>query len=265
MNKFKNGGVGPVIGYIGMTVMVAGVAVFLGGHSLNFFQLSFSQAQQAYAPLGLLLTEGGLFIWLGIFLWVAESNLQKGIALTMLAVSLVGGMATAVFDIYFETATGAAGFTLTIEEIKAMSLVVGALAVAHGVAMIFELTGNKIFEAFETATGKDINKDGHIGAPPKVNQNVSSNAAKPRPEASRATQQSQQSQYSLPAFLSASGMNSEQAFGAFLDETDGPSMGWKVLRDGQSKDGYKLPPNMARKNFNELSDKVHSNGRVKDF
>lgn len=260
-------GVGPVLGYIGMGVLIAGVAVFLGGHSLNFFQISFSKGQQAYAPLGLLLTEGGLFIWLGIFLWVAKSALQKGIALIMLLVSLIGGMATAVFDIYFETASGSIGYQLTIEEIKAMSMVIGALAVAHGLAMIGELAGNKIIEAFGDADGDGVPnyRDSDYKrnrpqtpqphSPPK--STVQSSPKTPQPVNSTS--------YTLPAFLSASGINSEHAFGAFLNETDGPGVGWKVLRDGLSADGYKLPQGITHKNFDELAGKVHSNGRVKDF
>lgn len=252
----KNLSVGAFFGYIGMGILIVGVAVFLAGHSLNFFQISFKDGQQAYAPLGLLLTEGGLFIWLVIFLTIAKSNMQKAIALIMTVVSLVGGMATAIFDIYFETATGAAGFQLSIDEIKTMSLVVGALAVAHGLAMIFELAGNQIFDAFEIATKKDLNNDGRIGN--SGSQNTRSNAPVSRPEAPRANNQQQGTSYTLAAFLDQSGMNTEQAFAEFLEETDTFSKAWQVLRDHQS--AYVLPDGITHKNFNELAGKIHANG-----
>jgi len=99
-------------------------------------------------------------------------------------------------------------------------------------------------------------------------QNTSSMPQMPQPysppksTASNAPKQAQGTEYTLPAFLEASGMNTEQVFSDFLTETETNSMARKVLRDGKSRDGYKMPPNLSNSKFDALAEQVRANGRV---
>lgn len=246
---------------VGLIVVVAAFTALL---SYNFWQWTFPPEQWYYAILGFGLTGGAVVGYAIVFKWDEATPLQRTISLGMLIVSIIGEIVTAGYGIKIEQWTRT-GIVPTQEDFDFMQMAVQVLLLFHFVAVITSLMGDEVYYMFESKTGKDHNKDGHIGKPPKGNQNLSSNAPVSRQDVPHATQQPQPSQYTLPAFLSASGMNTEQAFGDFLNETEGASMGWKVLRDGESKDGYKLPPNISRRNFNELSDKVHANGRVKDF
>lgn len=101
------------------------------------------------------------------------------------------------------------------------------------------------------------------GKKPKSNSaSVESPGDSPKSTGNNVPENDTGTQYTLPAFLEASGMKTEQAFGGFLDETEKLSMAWKVLRDGKSAKGYKLPPNITHSNFDNLATKMRANGKV---
>ena len=257
----KNSKLGKVFGYMALTTISIGVMIFLGSHSLNFFQFTFTAADAIYSWLGLLLTSLGAVFWLGVFLWNADTTLRKAIALIMMVVSLAGEMITAVFDMQ-NAAVYASGFQFLPEEIKTMTEVIGYLGAFTGLMLIAYAAGDRIVEEFGDADGDGVPnyKDNDYKGKSNRPNNPPQNPPKPRQEAPRAPQQQQGTVYSLPAFLSASGINSEHAFGAFLDETETFGKAWQVLRDRESSDGYTLPMGISHKNFNELAGKVRANG-----
>lgn len=143
------------IGYLGLGVLTIGVLLFLGKHSLNFFTFTFASSDKLYAWMGLLLTSIGAIIWLWIFKFTDGTRLQKTVALVMMFTALLGEFVTAGFDIYRE-AMLAGGFEFTPEETRMMSIVVSALGLLTGLALIVHFAGDTIIEEFK----KDKDDDG---------------------------------------------------------------------------------------------------------
>jgi hypothetical protein len=258
--KLKKLNVKKLIG-AGIKVVIALVVLaFLGLKSLDFFFFTTPADQWYYAYLGFGLTGGGVIAYLIIFLWDADTSLRKAIAITMLAVCLLGELATAGFGLKVD-AWQKGGFQLADSDFESMIFVVQLLGFAHALALLGYVAGDRLAEAFGDEDGDGIPNYRDVDY--KQNKSSSQPQSMPRPATQtprHATQQQQITQYTLPAFLSASGMNSEQAFGTFLDETETFSMAWKVLRDGLSQEGYRQPPNLTHSNFNDLAGKVRQNG-----
>ena len=143
------------LGYFMVVIAIVPVAMFLGMHEIAFFTNTFSKDNQALAPLGYMLTGGGVFVWIGILLWNAKSGMQKAVALVMICVCVVGALATALFNMYTNTMYDA-GFELTKSDIKSMTLLIGVLAIVHMVALIMELAGEQIIQAWRDDDGDGI-------------------------------------------------------------------------------------------------------------
>lgn len=140
-------------GYVAIGVITLGVLLFLGSHSLNFFQFTFTDDDAIYAWLGLLLTSGGVIGWLVVFETLAKSVIQKGIALIMMVIGLLGEMATAVFDMRYSATYGS--FNFTDAELGQMTLIIGLLGAITGFCLIAFFAGDHIVKAFQ-----DDDKDG---------------------------------------------------------------------------------------------------------
>ena len=140
---------------------------------------------------------------------------------------------------------------LMLAEMQAYLKAVESGALSAGEAMAAKRAG-KTLRQLETEKGRDFDGDGVVGDVP----NTRSSTPVSRPEAPHATQQGQQTQYTLSTFLSASGLKTEQAFQDFLNETESFSKAWQVLRDGQ-KSGCSMPAGMTHRNFNELAGSVN--------
>lgn len=142
------------IGYLAITVLTLTVAIFLGQHSIEFFMSTFSAENQSMGVLGYMLTGGGFFLWLIVFLWMSKTQLEKVVALAMMLTCLAGELATSIFNMYTKTMLDA-GFVLTEGDIKTMYMLVGVLAIAHAVSLVIKFAGQQIYEAFQ-----DDDKDG---------------------------------------------------------------------------------------------------------
>jgi uncharacterized protein (DUF2141 family) len=154
----KNSPLGKVFGYMALGMISIGVMLFLGKHSLNFFQQTFTGDDELFAWLGLLLTSGGVVGWLGIFLWNADTALRQAISLIMMTVALGGEMVTAVFDMQ-NAALYASGFQFLPEELKQMTQIIGYLGAFTGLMLIGYAAGDNIVWAFQDDDG-----DGKINA-----------------------------------------------------------------------------------------------------
>ena len=130
------------------------VVVFLGMHSINFFKFTFPAEQQLFAWLGFGLTGGAGVVYLVKFITDANTPLKRVIALTMMVVSISGEIATAFYGIQVKT-WEKLGFTLTETDYQNMLTVVMGLALAHAVAMIAYLAGDRVAWMFG-----DQDKDG---------------------------------------------------------------------------------------------------------
>jgi hypothetical protein len=143
------------LGYFMVIIAILPVAAFLGIHEMAFFNNTFSEDNQSMAPLGYMLTGGGVFVWIGILLWNAKSGLQKAISLIMIVVCVIGALSAALFNMYMVTMEDA-GFMLTKNEIKSMTLLIGILAIMHMIALIMELAGEHIIQAWNDDDGDGI-------------------------------------------------------------------------------------------------------------
>ncbi len=131
-----------------MIVIGLGVMIFLGKHSLNFFTWTFSGQDEVYAWLGLLLTSIGAVGWLLDFLYMADTPLRNTVALSMTAISLLGELGAAGFDMY-RTAIMTIGTNLTENDIKMMTIIVAGLGFIHGVALVIYVAGDYIGQAWK--------------------------------------------------------------------------------------------------------------------
>lgn len=141
-------------GYGAMVVVSVIVLAFLGLHSLTFFEFTFPDSQSFYAYLGFGLTSGGVVAYLVMLVTVSDTPLKKGIAITMLSISIIGELLTAGFGMQVE-AWKTAGFSLTEKDFSFMILCVQILSLFHGLALIGHFAGDAIAQAFA-----DDDKDG---------------------------------------------------------------------------------------------------------
>lgn len=142
------------IGALIKIVLAAVVLVYLGLHTINFFTFTFPPDQWYLAWLGFGLTGGGLIGYLVVFLWDADSQLKRTVALLMILVCGVGEVLAAGFGMQIE-AWARQGWQMTQQDFDMMLLAVRALAFAHFVALTVYIAGDKIGEMFG-----DHDKDG---------------------------------------------------------------------------------------------------------
>ncbi len=143
-----------LFGFAAKIIVSVTVLAFLGLHSLNFFQFTFPPEQWFYSYLGFGLTSGGVILYLVMFMTESDTVLKRFIAITMLAVSLIGELATAGFGMQIES-WRAAGYALTESDFQFMIIGVQILSLCHGLAMVAYFAGDKIITAFA-----DDDKDG---------------------------------------------------------------------------------------------------------
>jgi len=144
------------IGSFLIVLAIVPVVIFLGKHEFAFFDNTLGKDGDSYMSLfGYMMTGGGVFVWIGILLWHAKSGMQKAISFIMVGVCGVGSLAVALFNIYQETMMEA-GFSLTVEEIKTMTFIVGVLATAHFLSLVMELAGEAIITAWQDDDGDGV-------------------------------------------------------------------------------------------------------------
>lgn len=138
----------------GVKVILALVVfAFLGLHSLRFFEFTFPPDQWYYAYLGFGLTGGGVVGYLVLMMTGdADTDVKKAVTLAMLVVSVLGELATAGFGMQVE-AWKAANLSLSPDDFQFMVLAVQALGLAHGLALIAYVAGDKIGEALADDDG----------------------------------------------------------------------------------------------------------------
>jgi hypothetical protein len=135
------------IGKLVELALAAVVLVYLGLHTINFFMFTFPPEQQYLAWLGFGLTGGAMIGYLIIFLWVADTDLKKTIAVLMMLVSGVGEILAAGFGMTIE-AWSRMGWQMTQQDFDTMLLAIRVLAFAHAGAMVVYIAGDKIGELF---------------------------------------------------------------------------------------------------------------------
>ncbi len=170
----------------GIKIFIAAVVfAFLGLKSLNFFTFTTPADQWFYAYLGFGLTGGGVIAYLLVFMWDADTELKKTVAIVMLVICIVGELATAGFGLQIDT-WEKIGYQMTESDFSAMILAVQLLGFAHAAALIVYTAGDAIGNAFgdDDKDGTPNYKDpdykknkGNNNQPRPQNQPMHSNAA----------------------------------------------------------------------------------------
>lgn len=130
------------------------VMFFLGSESLTFFTRVFTAEQWYMAYTGFGLTMGAMIVYLYLFLYDAETSLQKTICLLMVLVGVIGELLTAGFGMQI-TGSENSGIAFAESDLKFMILAVRIMMFAHAGALIFYFVGDKVIQAF-----RDDDKDG---------------------------------------------------------------------------------------------------------
>lgn len=166
VKKFIGAGFKVVIGLV--------VLAFLGLRSLDFFYFVTPADQWYYAYLGFGLTSGAVVAYLVVFLWDADTELKKSIAIVMLGICIIGELATAGFGLQVN-AWKAGGFQLTESDFSWMILVIQLLGFAHALALVGYVAGDAIIWAFQDEDG-----DGTINALDSVDNRTGQPTQKPK-------------------------------------------------------------------------------------
>lgn len=140
-----------------MAEIILGIAViiFLGYQSVNFFMFVFPAENWYLAIFGFGLTSGGLLAYLVIFLTKADTKTKRFVSLGMMAICLIGEIATAYFGMEI-AGWEKLGYTMTESDFDFMLKVVNLLALLHGVALLAYVAGDKIYEAIQDDDGDGI-------------------------------------------------------------------------------------------------------------
>lgn len=140
----------------GIKVLIAAVVfAFLGLKSLDFFTFTTPADQWFYAYLGFGLTGGGVIAYLLVFMWDADTDLKKTVAIVMLAVCIIGELATAGFGLQID-AWEKIGYQMTESDFSAMVLAVQLLGFAHAAALVVYTAGDAIGNAFGDHDGDGV-------------------------------------------------------------------------------------------------------------
>jgi hypothetical protein len=134
-----------IIGALVEFMLGAVVLTYLGLHTINFFMFTFPPEQEYLAWLGFGLTGGAFIGYLLIFMWGADTDLKKTVALLMMVVSGIGEIAAAGFGMTIE-AWSRMGWTMTQQDFDMMLLAIRVLAFAHALALAVYIAGDKIGE-----------------------------------------------------------------------------------------------------------------------
>jgi len=158
----------------GIKVLIAAVVfAFLGLKSLDFFTFTTPADQWFYAYLGFGLTGGGVIAYLLVFMWDADTDLKKTVAIVMLAVCIIGELATAGFGLQID-AWEKIGYQMTESDFSAMVLAVQLLGFAHAAALVVYTAGDAIGSAFGDHDGD--------GTPNFLDKDYKANKNQPRPQ-----------------------------------------------------------------------------------
>ncbi len=140
----------------GFEIMIGvSVLVFLGFHTINFFQFVFPPEKYYLSILGFALTSAAVIAYFYIFKFTAEGDTQKTIAIIMVAVSVFGEIVAAGMGMQVE-AWEKVGYVLAESDIDLMILLVQALSLVHFIALILYYGLDDMKELFGDEDGDGV-------------------------------------------------------------------------------------------------------------
>lgn len=137
--------------------------------SLDFIRMTLPPDRQGVAYFGLAALDGGLVVWLLVYLYGSRGGIQRAIAFLMIIVDLGGAVAMFTMDTLYNTGKAGMTIALTADELETAVLALSgiialniAATVAHHMTEPDQLRAQAEEEAFdkvETATLKQISKN----------------------------------------------------------------------------------------------------------
>jgi hypothetical protein len=122
------------IGKLLFVVMAGALIAYAASRTLDFVNSTLGAGDQIVGYLALFATTGGALAWLAVFLWNSEGIAQKGIALVMICIDVLGEIT--LFTVDTLMTSGANGLTVALapEEIRltvlGMSFLIGINIIA---------------------------------------------------------------------------------------------------------------------------------------
>jgi hypothetical protein len=120
-----------------LTVLGLALLVYSAARSLNFIMATLPADKQILAYFGLAALDGGLILWLLFFLYGAAGPWQRGAALLMTGVDLVGAVAMFTLDTLFESGQSGMTAAMTESEIKTAILALSGVIALNIAATVF--------------------------------------------------------------------------------------------------------------------------------
>jgi len=122
------------IGKLLFLIMAIALIAYAASRTLDFVNSTLGANDQIIGYLALFATTGGALAWLAVYLWNSKGIAQKGIALIMVCVDVLGEITLFTIDTLMQSGTNGVITTLTPEEIRltilGMSFLIGANIIA---------------------------------------------------------------------------------------------------------------------------------------
>lgn len=142
-----------IVAFLFKLLIAVAVFGFLALHTINFFTYTFKDSDWIYAPLGFGLTGVGAIGYLVVFLWDANTELKRVVALVMVFICTIGEVAAAGFGMQIE-AWARQGWTFTQTDFQNMLWVVRILAFVHMIALVAYFAGDQVVDLFSDKRGQ---------------------------------------------------------------------------------------------------------------
>ena len=106
------------IGKLLFVLMAIALITYAASRTLDFVNSTLGQDDQVIGYLALFATTGGALAWLAVFLWDSEGIAQKGIALVMIIIDVLGEITLFTIDTLLQSGANGLTATLAPEEIR---------------------------------------------------------------------------------------------------------------------------------------------------
>ena len=122
------------IGKLLFWVMATALIVYAASRTLDFVNSTLGAEDQIIGYLALFATTGGAIAWLAVFLYNSKGIAQKGIALIMIVIDVLGEISLFTIDTLMRSGQNGLTSTLAPEEVRAtvmgMSILIGVNIIA---------------------------------------------------------------------------------------------------------------------------------------
>ena len=122
------------IGKLLFWAMAAALIIYAASRTLDFVNSTLSTDDQIIGYLALFATTGGAIAWLAVFLYNSKGIAQKGIALVMIVIDVLGEISLFTIDTLMRSGQNGITASLTPEEVRAtvmgMSMLIGVNIIA---------------------------------------------------------------------------------------------------------------------------------------